>query len=302
MDKYYYKSYGVNIKSDFEIPDLIEDKSESPDVIFKSGSLSIGLKSEERGAFFFDPDNSEFIFRISKIATYSIKQGKTIIVDPDPGSAIEDVNIYLLGTAFGVLLHQRGILPIHGSAVLNGNEAVIFAGDTAAGKSTLVAGCAVRGYGVVSDDISALSLNNTSKITISPGIPHIKLCEDALKFFDLKKQIHSTSLNQEKYKVNILKAGFIFEPSVLNKIIIIEPSERSDFLTTEIYGTEKFQKLMKHTYRPWAVHKLGLTSNHIKLVAKIASNIRVFCVKRPVRQSSIDLFIDYIEETLLKQL
>ena len=300
MGKYYYIAYGVNIKSDFEVPDLTKDKSESTDVIFKYGSLSIEIKSGERGAMLYNPVNSEFIFSISDIATYCITQGKKIIVDPEPGSTMEDVHVYLLGTAFGILLHQRGILPIHGSAILNRNDAVIFAGDSSSGKSTLAAGCAVRGYGVISDDISALSITNTSKVTIFPGIPHIKLCKDSIEYFGLYNQLVSRTPNQEKGKVDIPRSNFISEPSVLSKIIIIEPHLKNDVLTTEIFGTDKLHHLMKQTYRLWAIHKLGITANHFKLVSKLANEIRLFRVYRSMRESSINSFIDYIEETILR--
>lgn len=58
-----------------------------------------------------------------------------------------DLRLFLLGTAWIALALQRGLLPLHASAVSCGGEDVYaFAAPSGNGKSTLAAGLSTRGY------------------------------------------------------------------------------------------------------------------------------------------------------------
>src|SRR6202008_4886252 len=99
-----------------------------------------------------------------------IRGGKEILVDQAPASSPRDVAAYLLGTAFGVLCHQRGIIPLHASAVNVADGRVASAGESGAGKWTLVAALAVRGHQVIADDLFFLRLADTGDVKAWPGV------------------------------------------------------------------------------------------------------------------------------------
>ena len=47
-----------------------------------------------------------------KVGRYRIEAGNRITVESEPGVPERNVRLFLLGSAFGVLLHQRGLLPV----------------------------------------------------------------------------------------------------------------------------------------------------------------------------------------------
>ena len=75
-----------------------------------------------------------------------------------PGQILEDLTTYLYGAVLGFLLRSRGVLAMHASCVANEDGAILLAGDSGAGKSTTAAALDRRGWRVVSDDLTALSL------------------------------------------------------------------------------------------------------------------------------------------------
>jgi len=95
-------------------------------------------------------------------------------------SSLDDVATYLLGPVFGFVLRLRGITCLHASAVAVDDQAVVFAGPTGAGKSTVAATFALRGHAVMADDVVALS-DDGEHVAVQPGAPRIRLWPDSVR-------------------------------------------------------------------------------------------------------------------------
>ena len=77
----------------------------------------------------------------------------------------------VLGPGLGVLLHRRGLLVLHGSAVDIGGRAVVLVGHKGAGKSTTAAALVARGHRLLTDDLVALDAGGV----VLPGPTQMKL-------------------------------------------------------------------------------------------------------------------------------
>jgi hypothetical protein len=91
-----------------------------------------------------------------------------------PGQTLEDLTVYLYGPVLGFLLRAWGRLALHASCVRVLDGAVLLAGAPGAGKSTTAAALATRGHGVVSDDLTALTLDEGAAIAW-PAFDHLRL-------------------------------------------------------------------------------------------------------------------------------
>ena len=67
--------------------------------------------------------------RIEGVADFEISGGRQICVWPAAGAKQKDIEIFLFGQAWATLCHQRGILPLHASAVVTGRSITAFAGQ-----------------------------------------------------------------------------------------------------------------------------------------------------------------------------
>lgn len=87
---------------------------------------------------------------------FLVEGGEAIRYQMADGAGAADLRLFLLGTAWPVLAMQRGLLPIHASAVAHGASVHAFMGVTAAGKSTLAAALSARGHAFFADDVVIL--------------------------------------------------------------------------------------------------------------------------------------------------
>ena len=110
------------------------------------------------------------------------------MVEPEAPAREADIPIFILGTVFGILLHQREQIVLHASAVRVNGKAVLFCGPSGAGKSTLAAALAQRGYPLVTDDFCTLTVDGAGAPLVHPDGRQLKLWAQAIDRLDLAQQ------------------------------------------------------------------------------------------------------------------
>lgn len=78
--------------------------------------------------------SAEYLLEIPGTARYYVCNGNQVRLEFVPGTPIANVTTYLLGSCFGALCHQNGMLPLHASAVEFGGGVTAFLGDSGAGS------------------------------------------------------------------------------------------------------------------------------------------------------------------------
>ena len=118
---------------------------------------------------------------------YEVIDGRDIIVEPLPGSSPNNVADAVMSRVITVAIYQRGLLPLHASAVDHGGRLLAICGPSGAGKSTLAAAFAARGAQVVADDTLVLKANGDPR-DAWPGARGLKLTKEALAQHGLSAQ------------------------------------------------------------------------------------------------------------------
>src|SRR5439155_11302653 len=99
-----------------------------------------------------------------------------VIAHPTFGVHEVTLRLLLFGPVLAVLLHQRGRLVLHGSAVVLCGAAVGVLGASGWGKSTLAGLLHRRGHRFITDDVVAVDVEHGR--TVAPGIPELRLWPD----------------------------------------------------------------------------------------------------------------------------
>ena len=291
---YRYHLHGLHIASDLPCPELIpQPGSPLADCNWRLARLDAHLEQASFANRGFQIAPGVYQFLIRNVARYRVEHGERILIDPVPGAAEGDVRLWLLGTALGALLHQRGLLPLHVSALAMDNAAHAFCGDSGAGKSTLAAALYRRGLPLLTDDVG-LAVPKENAVRFYPGFPRLKLWRDTLDHFGLDHRPLIRDLTRtEKFHLR-LDNDFQGDPLPLNRLYVLERASDDATQIDPVRGHTAIDLIRAHTYRPDLVRQLGGAGANLRTCGQVAQQVRVFRFRRPWRLDRLEAALDVL--------
>lgn len=234
-------------------------------------------------------NQDEFQFEVDKVGIFQVLEGKKILLHPVADFDQHLARIYLNGSVFAAVLHQRKLLPMHASSFEINGAAVFICGESEAGKSTIAYNFHKRGFPILSDDVSPVFVADNRVVTRGYS-QKVKLWDDALANF----KISSDDLQQiwegdEKYYVDIESINLEIEPKYIFEIFIGEKLE-----IKPVVKAVKFELIHRNIFRREYLEAMPETSlSFVGQVASLASQCKVFRIERPYN-IDVDLVCDLI--------
>jgi hypothetical protein len=265
--------FGLTVRSHLPLPFAAMrggDGSE-PDVSVRFGTLSASSGRMEACG----PDALQF--EAPGAGRFRISAGRDIVVDPAPGASERNLRIYLLGSAFGALLHQRGLLPLHANAIVVDGQAIAFMGPSGSGKSTLAVWFQDRGHVTLADDVCAVAMHEGTPHVL-PGVPRVRLWKDALERSGREPGLFEPSFDgRDKFDVPSPHAAAVRTP--LAAVYLLEEGD-VDLSIERLSPGKAIEALIANTYRGRCVQLLGAGARHFSACVALGQTIPVHCVKR----------------------
>ncbi len=228
---------------------------------------------------FWQMNQDEFAMQVEGVGTFYARDGKEVEYSPAHEATTESLELYLNGSVYGAILHQRKILPLHGSSFRYNGLGIMICGEAGAGKSSLTASFCINGAEFLTDDVSPMTIIG-GKPYIKAISDRIKLWDDTLKQLELKKDgLKKIAPDIEKFYYPVIKSDIEYYP--LNIVFIISAGHDDGISLQEITGAEKFVALRNEIYR-WEYLE-GMKDNektYFRTLEVIASFVRVYHVKR----------------------
>jgi hypothetical protein len=233
------------------------------------------------GRVVFEHSAQRSLIRVADVADFEIKEGRQICVWPAAGAAQKDVEIFLLGPAWATLSHQRGVLPIHASAIVTKGGITAFAGHSGVGKSTIAAVMGALGYELVADDILTVSFNRNSVPGAWPYLRRLKLQGDPIIQLALTPtELVSETLDKGKYFVRP-KCVADDKWKRLERIYVLEVDPTASRVSIDrIAGADAARALIDQTYHFQFILGSGRYRDHLEFCARLASKIAVYRLRR----------------------
>lgn len=193
-------------------------------------------------------NQTEFALQVEGVCSFYVSGGCEVEYAPSPGATTEEVELYLNGSVYGAILHQRKILPMHGSSFIYKGKGIMICGITGSGKSSLTASFVLIGAEFLTDDVTPVIFEESRPYILALS-DRIKLWDHALEQFGLKTDgLRKISPGTDKFYYPVNSANNDRFP--LNLVFIIEISENTDVMISRVEGTEKVTALRNEIYRP----------------------------------------------------
>jgi hypothetical protein len=279
-----YRICGLAVASDLELRGAIRKHSASAivDVSIRRGRVPASLTdATDTGPDWQLTGNDSFLFGVPGLARFLVTGGHEITVEVEPNATESDASGFVLGTAFGVLLHQRGSLVLHGSAVANNGHAIAICGESGAGKSTLAAALCQDGCSFVTDDLCVVAPNENERPVVLPDGRRLKLWKETIDKLELAaRQGEVVRQSFEKYYIEPFDT--VSEPPILSAIFVLRAAQPPSAEGIECLPLPDAMRALEcEMYRPGLRAKMGLKSELIAHAAATIGHAKVFLLTRP---------------------
>jgi hypothetical protein len=266
-----------------------------PDVTIRRAPVPATLENARASGPTWAIADKRFLLRIPEVARFLLSDGREIAFEPEPGAEAADIPVFILGTVFGILLHQREQIVLHASAVRVNGNAILFCGSSGAGKSTIAAALAQRGFPLVTDDVCAITVTGAGTPMVHPDGRQLKLWAQAIEKLDLMASRGERVRSRlEKFYV---EPGEVFsEPLPLGAVYALREArpphtpgiERPNVVDAALI-------LRRNAYRPLIVNRMGQKAGYFHAATTIANVAGIFHLTRALDFAAMPEVVSWLE-------
>ncbi len=294
-----YDAYGLRIESEFALPELLPaaEDGANADVSIALGGVPSAISEPIGGGILYQATGDEFLLDVPGVARYYVRAGRAMHVEPAPGIGLDEVRVFLLGSAIGAALHQRGILVMHASAFCVEGEAVLLCGKSGAGTSTLLSEFLRRGRPMLVDDVCGV-VPGDDRLEALPAYPRTRLWADAAK----RLSVDTSNLDRsrpllEKFE-RAVPDQFRAMPAPVRATYVLAPHNEDRVEVAPVDRVDAFRVVLRNTYRSRFVERLNALESHFGLATRMAAQSHVAVVQRPAGGFALKELADAIESDL----
>ena len=246
----------------------------------------------------------EYLLDIPGIVRLYAGFGNSVRVQPSAAVPVSDITIFLLGSIFGALCHQNGLLPLHASTVEKNGRVTAFLGDSGAGKSTLAACLQRRGYRILSDDICVLEQSDRpgQGTRVVPVAGWLKLWRESLNHLgETPEERNRTFSSDDKYRVYLAPDSGPAPRLPLGRIVLLAKSEFEDAAPTwmPLSAADALGGMMSMTYLDYVPELTGSDARRFQQCAQVLKGARAYRLTVPWGLDRMESVLDLIEQQSL---
>ncbi len=281
---HHYHVGGLTLASTLELPNL---RAIAPppaaDITIAPGEVPERFANPTASGPTYQIEGQRFLLNVPQVGRYLVEEGCRITYQVVPATPTANLALFLLGSALGACLMQRGLVPLHASVVNLHGQAVAFTGPSGAGKSTLAAWLHHHHAApVLCDDVAILRIDQQGTPWAYPGAIRMKLWADALHALGLDPATLPKAHSElEKYHAPISEPPL--EPLPLRRIYLLHRSDSAHPPGIHPVAAQQAVALLREqSYRPLFLSAMGLTKAHYLHCVALARAVTLHRFHRPI--------------------
>lgn len=294
---HFYRVSGLSVGSEIVLPGLnaMAADREPPAVAIRRRPVPAALENASAAGATWQIAGDRFLLRIPDVARFLLSAGREIAFEPEADADAGDIPIFILGTVFGILLHQRQQIVLHASAVRVNGKAVLFCGASGAGKSTMAAALAQRGYPLVTDDLCAITVVDGMPM-VHPDGRQLKLWAQAIDRLELAESRGERVRSRlEKFYVEPVEA--FSEPLPLGAVYALREARPPHTPGIEHPNVvDAALILRRNAYRPLLVSRMEQKENYFHAATMMANVAGIFHLTRPLNFTAVPKVVGWLEQ------
>ncbi len=300
---YRYKAYGLQISSEMRIPELVERERGEADVWIRLGNIDEPPSLQEGQQSTTVRTPSGYTCYISNVGGVQVKEGDTVIACPLEGAKEKGFRFLVSGIALGLLLHQRGFVTLHASAVAHRGRGIGFVGQKGMGKSTTAAAFHAQNYAVVTDDLLALDTAE-GQVVARPGFPHLKLFPEAIRGSLQTEPSQAPKIDKEGTKRSYdATTAFAEEACPLECVYVLDYGKQDTSArlpaAQPLSGREACMALIRNSFVPRLLPEEAVSEQYFRRCAAVAQSVRVCRLYREKSLAALPELVDCVEQERL---
>lgn len=301
---YYYLIFGLKVKSDIELTYAFPIYTDEYDVVIEQVIFPEKMQIEkleelaQKSGSMVHHSKRYSCIHFSHEGTFEINNGSTIHYQLRTEARKEMVDQIILFSCFGIILEQRDLLAIHGSAVYWNNTAIVISGKSGTGKSSLTGELLYQGAELIADDTACI-YERDGQLYIEAGLPIRKLCKDVVEKIGYAKENLTYLTCGEKGKYVISESQhYHVKPECVSAMFIIEPKETEIVEISEITGNEKLELLIPSLYNLNLMKEIGFSSLRMQQCIKFCNDIALFQLNRPIGRMTTQIQAEKMKDII----
>jgi hypothetical protein len=286
----HYAAFGLQIESELSLPELLASSTLPPDVTIRFGPVPEAMSNPPGDGSYFHATPDTFFLALENMVRYLVVKGKEIWIDRVADCPEDILRLYLLGSVFGALLQQRRFLVMHASSIQTAHGAVLFVGSQGNGKSTLLTALVRRGYAMLADDVTAVTVESPSGPVAFGSFPHLRLCADTAARLDYPVEGLPRIPTTQKYLVPVTR--FCAIPQPVHAVYELAVHQAPNILLEPVQAAERFAVVGNNTYRSKYLAISDISQRQFRATAQLAKAVHIGRITRPASPFMLDELVD----------
>ncbi len=290
-----YAAFGLTLETALDFTGVLPGSTAETDVFINEGPIhqkaSRPTRIQRRGIRAkLGITASDVLLDWEGVGCFKVSDGERIVYQ-NTGADEGTLLLFLLSEVIGLILYQRGLFLLHGSAVKIEDNAAVFLGIPGAGKSTTAAAFGKAGHTVLTDDLVAIQLMN-GKPYVVPAFGEYKIWKNTVDGLNIdESKLKPSFEGSTKFLVNPSLTDFPQTPVPLHTITLLYPpnSRRPDERIKPLHAPVE---LLRHFPLPIQLLTSQYLQKHFQDALSIGKVATINQRKRPNGFDALSLFVD----------